>query len=100
MKFSLALAFILIETSLLQSSEPVAQEVEIYEGYDEDQAVYEEYEDDGLIWTGPGWYGGFWFDTEIEFNDWHDHHHHDHHGDHGDYRGGGGHGGHRGGRGR
>lgn len=46
----------------------------------------------GLYWTGPGWYGGFWFDTEIQFNDWHGHHRHDHRG-HGGHHGGGHHGG-------
>jgi hypothetical protein len=71
-------AFLLSSYATIQTnSEPVAQEVEIYEGYNDDQAVYEEYEDDGLIWNGPGLYGGFWFDTEVEFNDWHNYHHHD-----------------------
>lgn len=72
----------------------------------------DDYDDDGMLWIGPGWYYGVWFDNEVEYNDWHDHHHyhhdHDHHNHHdhhdhglhgGDHHGGhhGGHGGHGGG---
>jgi hypothetical protein len=36
-----------------------------------------------VIWTGPGWYSGVWFSTEIDFNNWNHHHYHrrdrDHH---------------------
>lgn len=61
----------------------------------------EQQDDDApMIWIGPGWYYGIWFDSEYDFDDWHRNHnhrdyHHDHdghhqpHGQHGP-RGGGG----------
>jgi len=54
--------------------------------------------DQPIIWVGPGWYYGVWFDDEYAYNDWYGHHHgHDHHHDH--HHGGGHHGGgHGGGR--
>lgn len=61
-------------------------------------------DDTTIIWVGPGWYWGIWFDNEVEFDDYYHHHHyhghdHDHHHD-GHHHGGGGHhhgGGHGGG---
>ncbi len=47
-------------------------------------------EEETVIWVGPGWYGGIWFDNEVEFNDYH-HYHHDHHYYHHDHDGGGHH---------
>jgi hypothetical protein len=52
-------------------------------------------DDDGydqqIIWIGPGYYYGVWFDSYYEYNDWYGrHYHHGHHGH--------GHRGHRGGR--
>ncbi len=42
-----------------------------------------------VIWTGPGWYYGIWFSTEIDFNTWNHHHYHhrdhDHHNRHNDH---------------
>ena len=35
-----------------------------------------------VIWTGPGWYYGIWFSTEIDFNNWNHHHYHYHNRDH------------------
>jgi hypothetical protein len=59
------------------------------------------YEDD-VIWVGPGYYYGFWFNNEFQYRSWyrgHRHYHHGgrHHGGHhgGGHHGGGHHGGHR-----
>ncbi len=38
--------------------------------------VYTE-EEPPIVWTGPGWYYGVWFDNEVEYDDWY--HHHDNH---------------------
>jgi len=38
-----------------------------------------------VIWTGPGWYYGIWFSTEIDFNTWNHHHYHHRDGDHHNY---------------
>ncbi|HAB99304.1 MAG TPA: hypothetical protein DCE71_05735 [Parachlamydiales bacterium] len=42
-----------------------------------------------VIWTGPGWYYGIWFSTEVDFNTWNHHHYHyrdhDHHDRHNDH---------------
>lgn len=37
-------------------------------------ATTEEIED-VVLWIGPGWYWGIWFESEIEFNDYRYHHH-------------------------
>ena len=31
------------------------------------------------VWVGPGWYYGFWFDNEYEYNDWHNNHWNNYH---------------------
>lgn len=63
-------------------------------------------DDDGpdvqvVIWGGPGYYQGIWFDNEWEYRNWH-YNHYGHHGGHNHYHGGHGHhdgGGHHGGGG-
>ncbi len=64
------------------------------------------YYDDGedVVWIGPGWYYGVWFDTEYDYYGWRDGHRHGgghrgHGGHGGERRHGGGHGGHGGGHG-
>lgn len=52
-------------------------------GYDGDGDV------DTFVWTGPGWYGGYWFATESDFDDWHRNNWHGGHGQGGHGHGGG-----------
>jgi|GEM_PF-1718465 hypothetical protein len=44
--------------------------------------------DQPVIWIGPGWYYGIWFNSEDDFHHWnHDHHDdHDHRNDNNDHR--------------
>jgi len=83
-------------------------EIEAEQGYD-DTDDYDYDGDDGVVlWTGPGWYYGFWFDDEVDFNGWNNnryyngHRHSNYHGNNqghhhypqdGHVRGHGGHGG-------
>ena len=62
-------------------AEELIQKIDVGVGIDiEAGGDDEEEEEPNFIWVGPGWYGGTWFGTEVEFNDWHDHHgwRHDH----------------------
>jgi hypothetical protein len=73
----------------------------------DDNGTYYEEDEDGnvyIIWQGPGWYYGVWFDNEADYNHWRGRryyrdgrHYHDGHGYHDGHHGGGGHGGHGGG---
>ena len=87
-----------------------ASRTEVQVSADDDEDYYEQ---DSVIWIGPGWYYGMWFGNEGDFNNYNHYHHHnhepydhhdghhggDHHGGGGDHRRGGGHpgGGHGGG---
>jgi len=53
--------------------------VEVDVGDDDD-------EDEQVIWIGPGWYYGVWFDNEVDYDGWYRDHGHDYH--HGHHRGG------------
>ncbi|MBI2742596.1 MAG: hypothetical protein HYX48_01600 [Chlamydiales bacterium] len=73
------------------------------------QDVEDQMYETNTIWIGPGWYGGYWFGNEAEFNQWHgNYNRHGYRGDgRGDHRGNvnrghrsGGHGGGHGGGGR
>lgn len=62
---------------------------------------YYYYNEEPVVWIGPGWYYGNWFGSQGQYNSWHQHHRYHNggwgHGGHGGH--GGGHGGHGGGGG-
>lgn len=105
--YYLLMAFIGIYTlsPLDAGSRNTAVQVEVSPDQEYPDDEYYDDDDEDVVWVGPGWYYGVWFDTEFDYDDWrHGHHHGDHghggHGGHGGGHGGGGHGSsHRGGGG-
>jgi hypothetical protein len=85
------------EPSLETSSSEVSVGLDVQVGpgpdgyYYPDNSYYSDgyYDGDNVIWVGPGWYGGYWFGTEGDFNDYHRGHGHDGHGGWGGGHGGG-----------
>ncbi len=91
MRRYLAIGILGISLSGWVHSEDLFQKIDVGVGIDIEAGGDDEEEEPNFIWVGPGWYGGVWFGTEGDFDDWHDHHgwRHGH-----DYHNRGGHHGH------
>ncbi len=90
MKNYLVIGIAVIFLSGATYAEELIQKIDIAIGVEGgNDGYYDDDEDeDNFIWIGPGWYGGYWFGTEGDFDN---RHHNQWHGGHGE--GGHGHGG-------
>ncbi|MFA6118722.1 MAG: hypothetical protein WCT85_06495 [Parachlamydiales bacterium] len=66
-KYSLYLVLALSVFSILPELDANATRLEVQVG--------DPYYEDDIVWGGPGWYYGVWFNSEIEYVQWRRHNH-------------------------